>query len=90
MKSIDFKANSTGCLTHTQPVPATTVTGRLQAGLSDWYHGWQKRRQYRKDMQHVAQFSTYLLRDIGLTSADLADSRRETHFASTDRVGRPG
>ena len=90
MKNLDFEPNSAGCLAQTQAVPATTVTGRLQAGLSDWYHGWQKRRRYHKDMQHVAQFSAYLLRDIGLTSADLADSRLETHFASTDRVGRPG
>lgn len=90
MKSVDFEPNSAGCLTQAHPVPATTVAGRLQSGLSDWYHGWQKRRQYQKDMQHVAQFSTYLLRDIGLTSADLADNRRESHFASTDRVGRPG
>jgi len=90
MKSVDFEPNSAGCLAQTHPAPATTVAGRLQSGLSDWFNGWQKRRQYQKDMQHVAQFSAYLLRDIGLTSADLADNRRESHFASTDRVGRPG
>lgn len=90
MKSVDFKANSAGCLAQTQPIAATTFAGRLQAGLFGWYQAWQKRRQYQKDMAHVARFSAYLLRDIGLTSADLADSRRETHFASTDRVGRPG
>jgi uncharacterized protein YjiS (DUF1127 family) len=90
MKSVDFKANSAGCLAKTQPVPATSLAGRFQAGLSDWYQAWQTRRRYQKDMAHVARFSAYLLRDIGLTPADLADSRRESHFASTDRVGRPG
>jgi uncharacterized protein YjiS (DUF1127 family) len=90
MKSVDFKANSAGCLAKSQPVPASTLPGKLRAGLSDWYRAWRRRRQYQKEMAHVARFSAYLLRDIGLTSADLANSRQGSHFASTDRVGRPG
>ncbi|HVJ31853.1 MAG TPA: DUF1127 domain-containing protein [Terriglobia bacterium] len=90
MKSVDLKPNSAGCLTEHQPVTPLSLSGRLQASLADWYQAWQRRRQYRQDLNHIAQFSSYLLRDIGLTSADIAEAQRRSHFASTDRIGRPG
>ena len=90
MKSIDLKPTASGCLAAERTAASNTLAARLQSGITDWYQGWQKRRQYRQDLNHVAQFSNYLLRDIGLTSADVADLQRSTPFASTDRVGRPG
>lgn len=90
MKSVDLKPNSAGCLAEHQPVAPVSLSGRLQASLVEWYRAWQKRRQYREDLNHVAQFSSYLLRDIGLTSADIAEVERSSHFACTDRIGRPG
>ena len=90
MKSTDLKPTASGCLAADQAAAHNTFANRLQAGINDWYQSWQKRRQYRQDLNHVAQFSNYLLRDIGLSSADVADLRRSTPFATTDRVGRPG
>lgn len=90
MKSEHFDANSAGCLTADRTAHNHSLAGRLQSGLADWYQAWQKKRLYQRDMQHVAQFNDYLLRDIGLNPSDIADIGRTSHFASTDRIGRPG
>jgi uncharacterized protein YjiS (DUF1127 family) len=81
MMRSDLKSSTTGYLTANRA--ATSLSSRLQAGLVDWYQIWQRRRQDRQDLNHIARFDAHLLRDIGLTAADVADMERESHGHGT-------
>ncbi len=86
MMSTDLKSSAAGYLTEDRGT--TTLSTRLQAGLLDWFGAWQRRRQNRQDLNHIAQFDAYLLRDIGLTATDVADMRRVSHGRDTDWIAR--
>jgi hypothetical protein len=89
MKPINLSPTSTGCIADHRSSFALPVY-RIQARLSLWYQSWQQHRAWKRDMDHVAQFSPYLLRDIGLTTDDVARPKQKKLYAIIDTIGRPG
>lgn len=90
MKLLDAMPNSSGCIAECGSVPATPVIGRFLARVENLYQAWRQRQSRQKDLDHIAKFSPYLLRDIGLNPEDIASAKPKKHFASTNTVGRPG
>ncbi len=90
MKPIHTLPNSSGCIAENRSLATTPAIGRFLAGVEGLYLAWQKRRAWQKDLTHIAKFSPYLLRDIGLTAEDIVAGQPKRHFESIDTVGRPG
>jgi uncharacterized protein YjiS (DUF1127 family) len=90
MKPIDTLPNTAGCISETPSQATAPAIGRFLANIEGLYQAWQKRRAWQKDLNHIAKFSPYLLRDIGLNASDIAGAQPKQHFASIDSVGRPG
>lgn len=90
MKPIDTLPNASGCISETHRAATMPAIGRFLANIEGLYRAWQKQRAWHKDLNHIAKFSPYLLRDIGLDASDLRNALPRQHFESIDKVGRPG
>lgn len=90
MMPLDTLPNSSGCLTEQRSATVVPVIGRLLAKMDNLYRAWQQRRNMQQDLDHIAKFSPYLLRDIGLNPEDVAHAKPKKPFVSNDTIGRPG
>ena len=88
MKPINLSPTSTGCIDDRR-FSLALPAHRLQMQVAQWYRAWQKHRQWKRDMDHVAQFSPYLLRDIGLTADDVVRPKQKKLYSVIDTIGRP-
>jgi len=89
MKTINLSPNSTGCIANHHSV-TLPIQNRIAAQLSTWYQAWQQRREWKRDMDHIARFSPYLLRDIGLSAEDVVQTRLKQPHHIVDTIGRAG
>jgi uncharacterized protein YjiS (DUF1127 family) len=90
MKTVNLFPNSAGCIANDRHNSVLSIHNRIVARLVQLYQAYQKHRAWQRDLKHIAQFSPYLLRDIGLTAADIVGQQHNQPYSNSDTMGRPG
>jgi hypothetical protein len=90
MKTVNLFPNSAGCIASDRRISALSIQNRIVARLAQLYQAYQKHRAWQRDLKHIAQFSPYLLRDIGLTAEDVVGAQQKQPYSNSDTMGRPG